>query len=165
MSYSKKYNNIPLLTYLITYTLTHSMEQRPSSETNQFWASQGIPCILWNPKVHYCIHKYLPTVPILSQLDAVHANTCHFLEVHLNIIFPPMPRSQLALITLITFYYICTNCEQEQQEQHKMWHKVTEMCQQVTFTTYVLNFYNQFVQYCFIKVRIGTWYYCSERVI
>jgi hypothetical protein len=54
-----------------TYLLTYSMEQSPC-EANRFSASQEIPHILWNPKVHYRIHKDPPPVPILSQLDPVH---------------------------------------------------------------------------------------------
>ena len=53
------------------------MQHSPSWEANQFAASQEIPNILCNLKVHYRIHKFPPPVSILSQLDPVHTpNSC-----------------------------------------------------------------------------------------
>ena len=49
------------------------MEHIPSWEANRFSASREIPSILWKLKVHYRIHRSLPPVPLLSQIDAVHA--------------------------------------------------------------------------------------------
>ena len=68
-------------------TLTYSMEHFPSWEANWFSANQEIPLILWNPKVHYRIHKYPPPVPILSQIDPFHTPASHFLKIHLNLTF------------------------------------------------------------------------------
>jgi hypothetical protein len=50
-------------TKLIT---TYSMVHSPSWEANQFSASQEVPHILRNLKVHYRIYKWTPPVPILS---------------------------------------------------------------------------------------------------
>ena len=66
------------------------MEQSPSWEANRFSTSQEIPHIYWNRKVNYRIHKCPPPVPILSQLDSVHAPTSYFLKIRLNITLPSM---------------------------------------------------------------------------
>jgi len=49
--------------YLLAYLLTYCMKQSPSLEANRFSPSQAISRILWNPKVHYRIHKSPPPVP------------------------------------------------------------------------------------------------------
>ena len=46
----------------ITYLLTYCMVQSPSWEANRFAASQEIPRISRNPKVHYRTHKRPPLV-------------------------------------------------------------------------------------------------------
>ena len=69
------------------------MEQGVSWEAKRFSASQEIPRILWNPKVHCRIHKCPPPVPILSQIDFLYTSTSHILKTHLYIILPSMPWS------------------------------------------------------------------------
>ena len=61
--------------------LTYSMVQSPSWETNWFAASQEIPCISRNLKVHYCTHKRLPPVSIMGQPKPVHIPTSHLLDI------------------------------------------------------------------------------------
>ena len=65
-----------------TYLLTYSMVQSPSWAANWFAASQEIPRISRNPKVHYRTHKCPPPVPILGQPNPVHIPTSHLLKTH-----------------------------------------------------------------------------------
>ena len=69
------------------------MVQSPSLEANWFAASQEIPSISRNPKVHYRTHKRSPPVSILDQPNPVHIPTSHLLEINPNIIHPSTPRS------------------------------------------------------------------------
>ena len=78
---------------MCTYLLTYSMAQSPSSEANWFAASQEIPHISRNPKVHYRTHKRPPPVCILGKPNPVHIPTSYLLEIHPNIIHPSKSRS------------------------------------------------------------------------
>ena len=84
-----------------TYLLNHSMVQSPSWEANWFAASQEIPRILWNLKVHYRTHKRPPPVSILGQPNPVHIPTSHLLEIHPNLIHPSTPRSPQCSLSLL----------------------------------------------------------------
>jgi hypothetical protein len=67
--------------------LTHShMELSPSWEAANCAATQEIPSILWNPKVHYRVHKSPPLVPILGQ---IHTISSYLSKIHVNITHPP----------------------------------------------------------------------------
>ena len=75
------------------YLLTYSMVQSPSWAGKWFAASQEIPRISRNPKVHYRTHKRPPPVSILGQSNPVHIPTSHLLEIPPNIIHPSTSRS------------------------------------------------------------------------
>jgi len=58
---------------LVFHNHTNSMVQNPAWEVQSIAASQEIPCILWNPKVHYRNHNSLSLALILRQINTVHA--------------------------------------------------------------------------------------------
>ena len=64
-----------ILTYLLT-PWSRVLEKLTGSQLVKKF------CILWNPNIHYCIHR-CPPVCILSQIDPVRTPTSNFLKMHL----------------------------------------------------------------------------------
>jgi len=57
-----------------------STEQSPSREAKNSSASEEITCVLYNPNVHYCIHKRPPPVPILIRISP-HSTSWRFIPI------------------------------------------------------------------------------------
>ena len=84
------------------YLLTYSMVQSPSWAADWFAASQEIPRISRNPKVHYRTHKRPPPVSILGQPNPVHIPTSHLL------LSKKGTNHHQALLQFKVLKYICT---------------------------------------------------------
>ena len=89
----------------IMLVLTYSMVQSPSWAANWFAASQEIPRISRNPKVHYRTHNRPPPVSILGQPNPVHISTSHLLEIHMHVLQGHYVNRQLSTVTSCRLYY------------------------------------------------------------
>jgi hypothetical protein len=76
--------------------MCHSVN--PSWEENRCSANQEICHLLWNPKVHYHVHKSMPLISILNQRNPIHI-------LHFKIVFQTMPSLPVGLycLTLTSF--------------------------------------------------------------
>jgi hypothetical protein len=64
------------------------MEQSTTREATGCTATQELPSILWNPEVHNRAYKSVPLVPILKQVNPVHATLQYPSNIRINIVYP-----------------------------------------------------------------------------
>ena len=62
------------------------MQQNRSWEADGYSDSRAVPWVLWNTVAVLCVHKIPPLLPILSQINSVHAVQFCLYKIHFNII-------------------------------------------------------------------------------
>jgi len=93
---------------------TNSIEQSPSWEANNHSPNKDIPYLLWNPNIHYHVHKNPPPISILSQMNPVYIFQSYFPNIHSDTILSFVPRSSVfppGFHTKILYaFLICPMC-------------------------------------------------------
>jgi hypothetical protein len=68
------------------------MEQYSSEEVNTRLAGQDGLLLMWNPKVHYRVHKSSPSVTIMCHMNPGDSFVLNIFMAHFDIIFPSTRR-------------------------------------------------------------------------
>jgi hypothetical protein len=82
---SKNDNVLKISSYVIMkfFLDTRSLlERSPSSEAANCAATQELPSILWNPKVHYRVHKSTPLVATPRQISPIHTIASYLSKIY-----------------------------------------------------------------------------------
>jgi hypothetical protein len=81
----------------------------PSSEGVNCAGTQELSSILWNPKVHYRVHKSPPLLSILTHINTIYTIPSYLSDIHFNIVRSPTSvSSQWSLTFWLSHQYpIC----------------------------------------------------------
>jgi hypothetical protein len=126
------------------------MEQSCSWGANSHSASQEISRPLWKPKVHYCVHKSPTLLPILSQLNPVHAFPTCFPNIHPNFILTSTPRSFEWSLIFSFSYQLCVHLISPMRTTYLTHHSLDLINLTVCSEAYKLRTYRLFSE-CDVK--------------